>query len=151
MRLLTELRAGAHFERETLVRTTAIAVDKVEELADDREQDGPHNVRDALATHILKQTGSYEQASYAIQDTPDMVVHHYGRFLPQGSTGCANSEPGLGSGVGQPGPSIYEGLLAIIEIFLYQPDALRTFPFGTPSPHPTAPVDQSPFDPEALR
>lgn len=23
------------------------------------------------------------QASYAIQDTPDMVAHHYGRFLPQ--------------------------------------------------------------------
>ena len=44
---------------------------------------GPHNVRDVLATHILKQTGSYEQASYAIQDTPDMVAKHYGRFLPQ--------------------------------------------------------------------
>jgi hypothetical protein len=44
---------------------------------------GPHNVRDVLATHILKQTGSYEQASYAIQDTPDMVAQHYGRFLPQ--------------------------------------------------------------------
>jgi hypothetical protein len=27
---------------------------------------GPHNLRDILATHILKQTGSYEQASYAI-------------------------------------------------------------------------------------
>jgi NAD(P)-dependent dehydrogenase (short-subunit alcohol dehydrogenase family) len=44
---------------------------------------GPHNVRDVLATHILKQTGSCEQASYAIQDTPDMVAKHYGRFLPQ--------------------------------------------------------------------
>lgn len=44
---------------------------------------GPHNVRDVLATHILKQTGSYEQASYAIQDTPEMVAEHYGRFLPQ--------------------------------------------------------------------
>ncbi|MFS2109981.1 hypothetical protein ACCC88_09860 [Sphingomonas sp. Sphisp140] len=44
---------------------------------------GPHNIRDVLATHILKQTGSYEQASYAIQDTPDMVAKHYGRFLPQ--------------------------------------------------------------------
>ena len=42
---------------------------------------GPHNVRDVLATHILKQTGSYEQASYAIQDTPEMVAKHYGRFL----------------------------------------------------------------------
>ena len=38
---------------------------------------------DVLATHILKKTGSYEQASYAIQDTPDMVAQHYGRFLPQ--------------------------------------------------------------------
>jgi len=27
---------------------------------------GPHNVRDVLATHNLKQTGSYEQASYSI-------------------------------------------------------------------------------------
>ena len=43
---------------------------------------GPHNFRDVLATHILKQTGSYEQASYAIQDTADMVAKHYGRFLP---------------------------------------------------------------------
>ena len=38
-------------------------------------------MRDVLATHILKQTGSYEQASYAIQDTPDMVAQHYGRFI----------------------------------------------------------------------
>ncbi len=44
---------------------------------------GPHSVRDVLATHILKQTGSYEQASYAIQDTPEVVARHYARFLPQ--------------------------------------------------------------------
>jgi hypothetical protein len=44
---------------------------------------GPHAVRDILATHILKQTGSYELASYAIQDTPRVVVEHYGRFLPE--------------------------------------------------------------------
>jgi hypothetical protein len=44
---------------------------------------GPHCVRDVLATHVLKETGSYEQASYAIQDTPDTVAKHYGRFLPQ--------------------------------------------------------------------
>lgn len=50
---------------------------------------GPHNVRDVLATHILKQTGSYEQASYAIQDTPDMVAKHYGRFLPQDKAALA--------------------------------------------------------------
>jgi hypothetical protein len=50
---------------------------------------GPHNVRDVLATHILKQTGSYEQASYAIQDTPDMVAQRYGRFLPQDKAALA--------------------------------------------------------------
>jgi hypothetical protein len=43
---------------------------------------GPHNVRDVLATHILKQTGSYEHAGYAIQDTPQAVEKYYGRFLP---------------------------------------------------------------------
>lgn len=50
---------------------------------------GPHNVRDILATHILKQTGSYEQASYAIQDTPETVQKHYGRFLPQDKAALA--------------------------------------------------------------
>ncbi len=50
---------------------------------------GPHNVRDVLATHILKQTGSYEQARYAIQDTPDIVAKHYGRFLPQDKAALA--------------------------------------------------------------
>jgi len=50
---------------------------------------GPHNIRDVLATHILKQTGSYEQASYAIQDTPEMVANHYGRFLPQDKAALA--------------------------------------------------------------
>jgi hypothetical protein len=46
-------------------------------------------VRDVLAIHVLKQTGSYEQASYAIQDTPDMVVQHDGRFLPHGKAAIA--------------------------------------------------------------
>src|SRR5690606_3405945 len=50
---------------------------------------GPHNVRDVLATHILKQTGSFEQASYAIQDTPEIVAKHYGRFLPENKTHLA--------------------------------------------------------------
>ncbi len=50
---------------------------------------GPHNVRDVLATHILKKTGSYEQASYAIQDTPEVVAQHYGRFLPQDKAALA--------------------------------------------------------------
>lgn len=50
---------------------------------------GPHNVRDVLATHILKKTGSYQQASYAIQDTPEMVAKHYGRFLPEDKAALA--------------------------------------------------------------
>jgi hypothetical protein len=50
---------------------------------------GPHNVRDVLATHILKKTGSYEKASYAIQDTPEMVARHYGRFLPHDKSALA--------------------------------------------------------------
>lgn len=50
---------------------------------------GPHNVRDVLATHVLKQTGSYQQASYAIQDTPEMVAKHYGRFLPEDKSAMA--------------------------------------------------------------
>lgn len=50
---------------------------------------GPHSVRDVLATHILKHTGSYEQASYAIQDTAATVAAHYGRFLPQDKAALA--------------------------------------------------------------
>ncbi|WP_158915913.1 hypothetical protein [Caulobacter sp. S45] len=42
---------------------------------------GPHSVRDVLATHVLKETGSFEQAGFAIQDTPGMIAKHYGRFL----------------------------------------------------------------------
>lgn len=43
---------------------------------------GPHNVRDVLATHIIKRTGSYEQAGFAIQDKPETLARHYARFLP---------------------------------------------------------------------
>lgn len=50
---------------------------------------GPHAVRDVLATHVLKATGSYEQASYAIQDTAKTVAEHYGRFLPQDKAALA--------------------------------------------------------------
>lgn len=50
---------------------------------------GPHSVREVLATHVLKQTGSYEQASYAIQDTPATVNDHYGRFLRQDNAALA--------------------------------------------------------------
>jgi hypothetical protein len=50
---------------------------------------GPHSIRDVLATHILKQTGSFERASYAIQDTPEMVAKYYGRFLPQDKSALA--------------------------------------------------------------
>ncbi|WP_374471833.1 hypothetical protein [Phenylobacterium sp.] len=43
---------------------------------------GPHAVRAVLATHVLKMTGSFEQAAYAIQDTPGSIQRHYARFLP---------------------------------------------------------------------
>ena len=33
--------------------------------------------------------GADEQASYAIQDRPDMVAQHYGRFLPQDKAALA--------------------------------------------------------------
>ena len=50
-----------------------------------------------LATHILEKTGSYEQASYAIQDTPEMVAQHYGRLLPQDKAAiAARAQSGLG-------------------------------------------------------
>jgi hypothetical protein len=38
---------------------------------------------------VLKQTGSHEQASYAIQDTPETIAEHYGRFLPQDKAALA--------------------------------------------------------------
>lgn len=50
---------------------------------------GPHNIRDVLATEVLKRTGSFEQASYAIQDTPAVVQKHYGRFLPKDKAAMA--------------------------------------------------------------
>jgi len=50
---------------------------------------GPHSVRDVLATHVLKETGSYDQAGYAIQDTAEVVAQHYGRFLPENKVALA--------------------------------------------------------------
>ncbi len=52
---------------------------------------GPHNVRDVLATHILKKTGSYELASYAVHDTPAMIVKSYGRFHPRDKIALATN------------------------------------------------------------
>ncbi len=50
---------------------------------------GPHNIRDVLATEVLKRTGSFEKASYAIQDTVAVVAKHYGRFLPKDKAALA--------------------------------------------------------------
>jgi len=44
---------------------------------------GPHCIRDVIATHVLKQTGSLQLAAFAIQTTPETVFKHYGRFLPR--------------------------------------------------------------------
>lgn len=56
----------------------------------------------SLATHILGQTGCYEQTRYAMQDTPD-VVQHYGPFLPQDKTVLAAKilKPGLRGRIGK--------------------------------------------------
>ena len=53
---------------------------------------GPHAVRDVLATHLLKTTGSYELASYAIQDSLEAVMKHYARFLPHEKVARAAEE-----------------------------------------------------------
>lgn len=44
---------------------------------------GPHAVRDVLATHVIKQTASYDLAAFAIQDTTKTVKEFYARFLPE--------------------------------------------------------------------
>ena len=38
---------------------------------------------------MLKKTGSYEQAGYAIQDSPEIVAKHYGRFFPHDKSALA--------------------------------------------------------------
>lgn len=53
---------------------------------------GPHAVRDVLATHLLKTTGSYELASFAIQDSLEAVMKHYARFLPHEKVARAAEE-----------------------------------------------------------
>ncbi len=50
---------------------------------------GPNSVRDVLATHILKATGSFELASYALQNTPAVVARYYARFLPYDKSALA--------------------------------------------------------------
>jgi hypothetical protein len=53
---------------------------------------GPHAVRDVLATHLVKTTGSYELASFAIQDSVEAVIRHYARFLPHEKIARAQEE-----------------------------------------------------------
>ncbi|MBN9134756.1 MAG: hypothetical protein J0I92_01755, partial [Phyllobacterium sp.] len=48
---------------------------------------GSYSITGQQAT--LATSFNAEQASYAIQDTPDMVAHHYGRFLPQDKAALA--------------------------------------------------------------
>jgi hypothetical protein len=44
---------------------------------------GPHSVRDIVATHIIKKTGSFELAAYAIQDAVRTAKEHYVLFMPK--------------------------------------------------------------------
>ena len=46
----------------------------------------PHAVRDIVATYIIKQTGSFAAAAFAIQDVEATVRLHYARFLPEDKT-----------------------------------------------------------------
>ncbi len=41
---------------------------------------GPHALRDLVATHVLKNTGSIEEAAAALFDTPETLLRHYARF-----------------------------------------------------------------------
>lgn len=43
---------------------------------------GPHALRDIIATHYIKKTGSFAFAALAIDDTEQTVKNHYARFLP---------------------------------------------------------------------
>jgi hypothetical protein len=44
---------------------------------------GPHAIRDVIATHLVKQTSSYELAAYALHSTPRMIEKHYCRFMTE--------------------------------------------------------------------
>lgn len=44
---------------------------------------GPHAVRDIIATHVIKATGSYELAAYSIADSVRTIREHYARFMPE--------------------------------------------------------------------
>ena len=50
---------------------------------------GPHSIRDVIATHMIKQTASYELAAFALHDTPDVMKAHYCRFLPEEKSALA--------------------------------------------------------------
>lgn len=81
------LRLGLHLglRQENLRQLLVCPLDQAPAL----ERDIERLKRDVLATHVLSVTGSYEQASYAIQDTPKSVASHYGRFLPQDKAALA--------------------------------------------------------------
>lgn len=51
---------------------------------------GPHAVRDVLATHVIKQTASYDLAAFAVQDTARTIKEFYGRFLPEEKIGLVS-------------------------------------------------------------
>jgi integrase len=51
---------------------------------------GPHSVRDIVATYIVKKTGSFALAGYAIQDTEATARKYYTRFLPKDKINMAD-------------------------------------------------------------
>lgn len=50
---------------------------------------GPHAIRDVIATHIIKQTSSYELAAYALHCTPQVIEGHYCGIVAAGKAALA--------------------------------------------------------------
>lgn len=46
------------------------------------EHSGPHSIRHIVATHVLKETGSYASAGAAIQDSEQTAKRHYAHYMP---------------------------------------------------------------------
>lgn len=82
---------------------------------------GPHALRDILATHVLKQTGSYELAGYAIQDAAATVLKYYSRFFPKDKSAIAAKTLNLVWSEGGHSPSSEHALPNQVQTRSYQP------------------------------
>jgi hypothetical protein len=51
---------------------------------------GPHALRDLVATHVFKNTGSIERAAAALFDKPETLLRHYARFTSREKSRSTN-------------------------------------------------------------